>query len=198
MRYTRLLISTQIYISILCLAWLITINLLEVNVVFYSAIWTAIAATAAHTTLIFFTPMMRGFNSLEKFQQVVSCALLGYILAISIPTVIDRSLSFYILEKLQQRGGGIQLDKFNHIFTTEYMREHRLVDIRLTEQIESGTIAIKGPCVKLTVKGERIASFGRFFRQNFLPKHRLLMGEYTDQLLNPFLRSDPAPNYLCE
>lgn len=198
MRYTRLLISTIIYLTILCLAWLITIHFLEVNVVFYSAIWAAIISTIVHAALIYFTPIMRSFNNLEKFQQVVSCVLLGYILAISIPTVIDRSLSFYILEKLQQRGGGIQLSKFNHIFTTEYMREHRLVDIRLTEQVESGTIVINGPCVKLTAKGERIASFGQFFRQNFLPKHRLLLGEYTDQLLNPFLRSDPTPNYLCE
>ena len=28
---------------------------------------------------------------------------MGYVIAISLPTVIDRSLSFYILEKLQQR-----------------------------------------------------------------------------------------------
>jgi hypothetical protein len=43
------------------------------------------------------------------------------------------------------------------------MREHRLVDIRLTKQIKSGTLFIDKGCVKLTHKSDEIASFGRFF-----------------------------------
>lgn len=197
MKYFKLFCATALYLAILCTIWLLIVNFFKVDVVFYSAIWAAVIAVAVQAVLMFTTPLLRGWSGVEKFQQLVSCVLLGYIMAISVPTVIDRSLSFYILEKLQQRGGGIQLAKFNHIFTTEYMREHRLVDIRLTEQTESGTIVIDGDCVKLTPKGDNIASFGRFFRQNLLPKQRLLMGEYTDQLTNPFQRSDAAPDYLC-
>lgn len=197
MKYLKLLCATALYLAILCAVWLLIVNFFKVDVVFYSAIWAAVIAVAVQAVLVFTTPLLRGCSSVEKIQQLVSCVLLGYIMAISVPTVIDRSLSFYILEKLQQRGGGIQLAKFNYIFTTEYMREHRLVDIRLTEQTESGTIVIDGDCVKLTPKGNNIASFGRFFRQNLLPKQRLLMGEYTDQLTNPFQRSDVTPDYLC-
>ena len=197
MKYLKLVFATALYLLLLCLVWLVIVNFFKVDVVFYSALGTAAIALALQALLVFATPVLHGLNPFEKFQHLASCVLIGYILAISVPTVIDRSLSFYILEKLQQRGGGIQLDKFNYIFTTEYMREHRLVDIRLTEQTESGTIVIDGGCVKLTPKGERIASFGRFFRQTLLPKQRLLMGEYTDQLTNPFRRSDSAPDYLC-
>lgn len=197
MKIFRLALATLVYLAVLCAIWVFTVNFLKVNVVFYSAIWTAVFAVVIQAALVYGTPLLRNFSGLEKLQQLLSCVLLGYIIAISVPTVIDRSLSFYILEKLQQRGGGIRLDQFNYIFTHEYMREHRLVDIRLTEQTESGTIVIDGGCVKLTPKGEKIASFGRFFRQNLLPKKRLLMGEYTDQLTNPFRRSDPAPDYLC-
>jgi hypothetical protein len=197
MKLLKLALATLVYLALLCGIWVFTVNFLKVDVVFYSALWTAVIALALQAALVLATPLLRGFSGLEKFQQLASCVLIGYIMAISVPTVIDRSLSFYILEKLQQRGGGIQLAKFNYIFTSEYMREHRLVDIRLTEQTESGTIRIDGGCVRLTPKGERIASFGRFFRQNLLPKQRLLMGEYTDQLTNPFRRSDQAPDYLC-
>lgn len=114
------------------------------------------------------------------------------------PTVIDRSLSFYILEKIQQRGGGIQLDSFEQVFTQEYLKEHRLVDVRLTEQQSSGTIMIQDGCVKLTERGKRLASFSRYFRQNFLPKQRLLMGEYTDDLTDPFRNSEKLFNYECQ
>ena len=116
--------------------------------------------------------------------------LLGYSFAISIPTVIDRSLSFYLLEKLEQRGGGIKLNRFSDIFTKEYMKEHRLVDVRLTEQLTSGTIIIKEGCVRITGKGKSIAAFSRFFRTNFLPEQRLLMGQYSDDLIDPFKKSN--------
>jgi hypothetical protein len=106
-------------------------------------------------------------------------------------------LSFYLLEKLQQRGGGIQQNRFAEIFTGEYMREHRLVDIRLTEQLQSGTIEIVDGCVLLTSKGAKLASFGRFFRTYLLPKKRLLMGQYTDQLTDPFRASESAVDYTC-
>jgi len=67
----------------------------------------------------------------------------------------------------------------------------------LTEQAESGTIAIVDGCVKLTAKGSAIASFSRFYRRHFLPRQRLLMGQYTDDLTDPFRKETAAPNYGC-
>jgi hypothetical protein len=115
-----------------------------------------------------------------------------------VPTVIDRSLSFYLLEKIQQRGGGIKEDAFEQLFTQEYVKEHRLVDVRLTEQLESGTIEIKNGCVLLTQKGERVAAFGRYYRTHWLPKQRLLMGQYSDDLTDPFKNSAINNNYVCK
>jgi hypothetical protein len=77
------------------------------------------------------------------------------------------------------------------------VKEHRLVDVRLTEQLESGTIQIEDGCVKLTEKGNKIARFSRAFRQNFLPKQRLLMGKYSDDLINPFRSSVSTSDYSC-
>lgn len=169
-----------------------------VNVVFYAAIGDVFLATMVAGMALFFFTFFQPLGNLEKSQLILIWLLAGYGLAISIPTVIDRSLSFYILEKLQQRGGGIRQESFEDIFSREYMKEHRLVDVRLTEQLESGTIVIENGCVKLTKKGNEIASFGRFYRQNFLPKNRLLMGEYTDDLTDPFRNSGRVPAYLCQ
>lgn len=134
----------------------------------------------------------------DKFLQWVISLLLGYALVITFPTIIDRSLSFYFLEKLQQRGGGIQLAAFEDIFTQEYSKEHRLVDIRITEQIQSGMLTIENNCVLLTSKGNRTATFSLWFRQHFLPKKRLLNDEYTDVLVNPFADSIALYDYRCQ
>jgi len=83
------------------------------------------------------------------------------------------------------------------VFTKEYVKEHRLVDVRLTEQLESGTIRIDDGCVRLTARGERLASLSRSFRKHLLPRQRLLMGQYSDDLTDPFRNSKPAADYGC-
>ena len=98
----------------------------------------------------------------------------------------------------EKRGGGIQQSRFADVFTQEYLKEHRLVDVRLTEQLESGTIEISNGCVKLTDKGQRLAAASRYFRQNFLPKQRLLMGQYSSDLTDPFRQSEAIVDYQCQ
>jgi hypothetical protein len=190
-------IATLIFIVNLVVVYYLHVRYFKVDVVFYSAIADVILA-AIFTSLILF--LVRIFNRLCKFEKLLLVfvwLLIGYSFAISGPAVIDRSLSFYILEKLQQRGGAIRQDAFEWIFVNEYMVEHRLVDVRLTEQLESGTITIDNGCVRLTRKGEQLANFSRYFRKNWLPKERLLMGEYSDDLTDPFRQSKPDVDYTC-
>lgn len=118
--------------------------------------------------------------------------------AVTVPTVIDRSLSIYILEKLAQQGGSIRYDAFEDILSKQYMSEHRVADIRLTEQVNSGTVTIVDGCVRLTPRGERIARFTRFFRTNILPKRREIMGSYSDALTDPFRDSKHLVQSACD
>jgi hypothetical protein len=187
-----------IFVALLFLVYYVHAQFARVDVVFYSALFDGIVATCIAAILLQVVPAFRRLSSFERLQLTVIWLLMGYAFAISIPTVIDRSLSFYILEKIEQRGGGIQQSKFEKVFTEEYVREHRLVDVRLTEQLQSGTIRIENGCVKLTERGRRLVSFSRFFRQNLLPKERLLMGGYSDELTDPFRHSADVRDYQCQ
>ena len=198
MKYLKLLIATAVYVLLLLAIYVLHVRYVPVNVVFYSAILDAVLATILAATLIATVRWFKVFTRFETLQLCCIWLLLGYSFAISVPTVIDRSLSFYILEKLQQRGGGIKLDAFDQVFTQEYVKEHRLVDVRLTEQQQSGTIEIKDGCVKLTALGQTIASISRYFRSHFLPKQRLLMGKYSDDLTDPFRNSVERVDYRCQ
>ncbi len=198
MKTIRALIASSLYFFILAVTYYIHINYFNVNVVFYAAIGDSLIATALAGFILFTVKYFRLFNFFEKTQMLCLWVLAGYALAISVPTVIDRSLSFYILEKLHQRGGGIRLDHFEEVFTKEYVKEHRLVDIRLTEQLASGTITIVNGCVKLTPKGQRLEAFSRAFRNHLLPKQRLIMGEYSSDLTDPFKNSVERVNYTCK
>jgi len=198
MKPVRALIATAIFITLLLSVYLLHISLFRVNVVLYAAIMDAFIASVTAATFLFLIKFFSCFSGFEKVLLFLIWLLGGYTLAISIPTVIDRSLSFYILEKLQQRGNGIRKESFARIFTDEYLIEHRLVDVRLTEQLETGTIVIENGCVRLTEKGDRLATFSRYFRQNWLPKERLLMGKYSDELTDPFRQSLNNHSYTCK
>lgn len=197
MKTWRFLVASLFFVALVCLVYWIHVAYFRVDVVFYSALLDGVLAVLIAAVTIWRMHAFSVFGSFEKLQMVLIWLLTAYALAISVPTVVDRSLSFYILEKLQQRGGGIQQGRFSEVFTQEYLKEHRLVDVRLTEQLQSGTIRIDNGCVHLTLKGERLASFSRFFRAHLLPKQRLLLDNYSDDLTDPFRHSFAQIDYLC-
>lgn len=86
----------------------------------------------------------------------------------------------------------------NDVVMKEFLREHRLIGARMTEQIESGTITIEDGCVRLTSRGRIIVKFTRFYRKTLLPKRRVLMGEVTSDLTDPFKDSESAGDYRCQ
>ncbi|TCV95759.1 hypothetical protein EC912_102103 [Luteibacter rhizovicinus] len=196
-KYLRALLASIVFVVALLVIYYIHMRNFRVNVVFYATILDAVIAAVLVIGAFATCGWFREFTGLEVAQLVLIWLLGGYAFAISVPTVIDRSLSFYILEKLEQRGGGIREDAFRQVFTEEYVREHHLVEVRLTEQLQSGTIVIQDGCVKLTPWGVRLATFSRFYRKNLLPTHRLLMGQYTDALTDPFRNSVMATDYRC-
>ena len=197
MKFLTALWTSMVFALLACGVYYVHVRYFTVDVVLYSAMLDAAIAAAATTLMLFLHKGFRVFNAFEKWQLGAIWFLAGCLVALGLPTVIDRSLSFYILEKLQQRGGAISQARFEEVFTKEYMKEHRLVDIRLTEQKASGTIVIENGCVKLTERGARLAAFSRFFRMHLLPKQRLVGGGYTDDLTDPFRHSAPDPGYRC-
>jgi hypothetical protein len=198
MKLLFVLIATLCYVLALLLTYSIHAWYFRVDVVFYAAVYDALVAAVILFTIVQLIPSLRRrLNGLEHILVFIIWLLGGYAFAISGPAVLDRSLSVYIIEKLVQRGGGIRLDKIEQVFTQEYIVEHRLIDVRLTEQLESGTIEIVDGCVLVTEWGQRLANLSRFLRRNFLPRNRLLLGEYTDDLTDPFRNSVDSPGYAC-
>ena len=196
-KLARYLVATFAFLALLVGVYFAHMRWLPVTVVLYAALADVLACVLLAALALWRLPALATFNSFEKLLALLSWALIGYCLAISVPTVIDRSLSFYILEKIQQRGGGLRADRLEDVFVHEYMREHHLAEVRLTEQIASGTVEVVDGCVQLTAQGERAATFSRFFRRHFLPRERLLLGRPTDALVDPFRNGAPDSGASC-
>lgn len=196
----RLVLSLVVIFGYVCT--FVAVNVVHflyfpVEVVLYDALLDCgIALLIWAPVCVFIVRHSQAVSPLEGTLSTAVGLLVAVNFALSVPTIIDRSLSIYILEKLAQRGGAIRHDAFPSIFVQEYMKEHRLVDIRLTEQLASGTILIENGCVELTPKGRFVASLTRYYRTHLLPKRRRIMGAYSDDLTDPFRHSTEA-NYAC-
>ena len=193
----RMVVAAILFFLIFGTIHYVHFRFMLVNVVLFSAVLDGLLAAGVAGLTLFTSRYFSLVQFSEKILLSVIFLLTGYTLALSIPAVIDRSLSFYILEKLQQRGGGILLDRMPEVFTQEYMKEHHLVDIRITEQMEAGTVVVRDGCVRLTPWGNAMATGSRFYRLHFLPTRRLLMGTYSAALVDPFQGDQGAKDYVC-
>jgi hypothetical protein len=83
------------------------------------------------------------------------------------------------------------------VFAKEHMPGYRLLDVRLIEQVSSGVAVIKDGCIMLTPRDAFIASAMSAYRKLFLPKKRILIGQVTDELTDPFRNRTPQVDVTC-
>jgi len=191
-------IVTSLYLSIFLIVYLIHINFFRTDVILYSALLDSIISIIIFAVIFFLSKYSNNFNNFETSQIFIILILIGYSVSISLPTIIDRSLSFYILEKIETYNGSVKISSLRDIIINDYIDEYKLVEVRITEQVSSGTIEELDGCIYLTNKGKFIASLSSFFRKNLLAKKRLLLNEYTDDLTDPLKGSVLNEDYVCD
>jgi len=197
-KFILLALSIFLYLSIFLAIYLVHINFFEVQVILYSALLDSSIALIIFAAISLSAKDKLNINFFESILIMLLLTLIGYSLSLSLPTVIDRSLSFYFLEKIEQHNGSIEKASMRDIFINDYIDEYKLVEIRITEQLESGTIQLDGSCISLTKRGYLIAKFSNFFRKNLLANHRLILNEYSNHLTDPLGNSAVNKEYLCQ
>lgn len=153
--------------------YMINVWFFKVYVILYSTIFDALLAASIVSIIMFFLPGYKIFSHFEKFQTSVIMLLLGYAFAISGPTIIERSMSFYILEKIQEKGGMVPVDQTRNLFMLEFEKERNVIGLHLSEQLKSGTILMDNNTIRLTNAGDQLATFSKYFKMHLLPKKEI-------------------------
>ena len=94
MKYVKFLLASALYVVVLLAAYVIHVKFFRVNVVFYSSIADGVIATVLTIAIVSRIRWLDDFSTFEKTLLACIWLLLGYGFAISVPTVIDRSVSF--------------------------------------------------------------------------------------------------------
>ena len=142
-KFLIFLLAISFYSFLFSLTYIVHIHFFRVNVIFYASLLDSLIALIFFLIIFLSSAMSKIYNYFELFA--ISCLLLflGYSFSITVPTVIDRSLSFYYLEKIRQHDGAISKNSMRDIFTSDFVDEYKVVEMRLTEQLSSGTIIMK-------------------------------------------------------
>src|SRR4051794_7956299 len=106
-------------LAIACAANVMHALFLSTEVVLYDGLEDVAAVAFLVLAALFISK--RAAPSFEAVSGVLIGGLVAVIIVILIPTVVDRSFSIWILEKLAQRGGGIRHDAWNGIVVNEFM-----------------------------------------------------------------------------
>lgn len=89
MKPVRAFIATILFFFVLLSIYLAHVTFFRVNVVLYHSVLDGILAAVISGAALFGLRYFNCFNHFERFQLVSIWLLVGYALAISIPTVID-------------------------------------------------------------------------------------------------------------
>lgn len=193
---TTLALLIGLYLALFLGLNILHFRLLSVTVVLYAALFDAVLAALVLGMTLALRQEKPSVTRAETVLALCVGFLLAVIYSIMVPTLLDRSLSVYILDRLHRDGNGIKEAIFTDLIAQDYFTERGVLDARLTEQLESGTIVIEHGCIRLTSRGKLIARFSQFYREALLPKHRESRGPNLSA--RPFNQLKLAAPPTCE
>lgn len=89
-------------------------------------------------------------------------ALLGYAFVITVPSLLDRSISIYLIAAVAQAGErGLSKNELQGGFLRDYVGGTATIDKRVAEQLASGHVVDEGGRLRITERGERVYRFNR-------------------------------------
>ncbi len=77
------------------------------------------------------------------------------------PVTFDRSISMFLLARIEQADGQLDARALEAAFTREYLVDMRQIDRRVTEQTLSGNIEVRQGRIHMTPRGKALLSSAR-------------------------------------
>lgn len=113
----------------------------------------------------------RSFRPVTQGVWLALTLATGMLYAVLVPTVLDRSLSIYILSKIDP-DRGTSISRLSEEVQADYFKDYDVIAVRLNEQSLSGNLAIAGDRVMVTPRGRRVAALTAWYRSRIETKYR--------------------------
>lgn len=167
----KYLILALSYVGLFLTINVIHFHFFNVNVILYTLLFDLIISLLV--VIIGLTVINKNFyfnkNLLLTILLLIATSQTLVIYAFVVPTAIERSLSVYLLEKLESNKGVLSISDFNIIAKKEYFNDMNVVETRINEQIATGTIEVIDDKIIITDKGKSMLRIFSFVKSYLLP-----------------------------
>lgn len=102
----------------------------------------------------------------EICSALLAASFLVYAFHITLPTIIDRSISLFVLSRMDN-SNGLTVEEMQHSFLNGYVSGHDAVCRRIDEQLGSGNIRRTGDRYVITPRAEWLLVFLRSLAETF-------------------------------
>lgn len=146
----------------------------KVKVVLYDSVLDAFLSVLISAFITYKRDTMLSRFEILLTKLLVLNSLVLY--CILVPTVLDRSISLYLLRELDTQGQNVTISELEEHARRHYMDDMHVIEQRIKEQVVSGTIEIENEAhVRLTFKGKIAARTSRFYKTYLLKnlEHKL-------------------------
>ena len=159
-----------IYTSLFFIINAIHFHIIGADVILYSLF---IDLGISTILMVFFVYLYREYfvlnNIIGLFFFLMSVFQSLIIYSIFIPTAVDRSLSVYLLHQLDEHDGALTLAEFDKAASITYFIDMDVVQVRINEQLATGSISMVGNNVVLTDKGKSMNFLFMLVKTYLLP-----------------------------
>ena len=146
---------------------------IRTGVVLYDGIILASLVSVIGAGLLFY---LKRSDNYEVSLLLLSNGFVGLLLVLVLaPVAIDRSLSLYLLHKIEAQGGTVSTRQLDELIAKAYPAEMRVRQQRVVEQVTSGNLkALEDGRFQISENGRTVLQLTgiirRIFRLNPLPR----------------------------
>lgn len=156
------------YLAMLAVGFLLFILLIRspafssLSILFYRGVLLAALAAALLAILGVFAFWKWRISDLQAIVGGVALSLsFNLCFLVLFPVTFDRSVTMFLLARIEQRDGQLDEAALNRIFLKEYVGDMRQIHRRVEEQALSGNILVEAGRIRLTPRGRQLMSTSR-------------------------------------
>jgi hypothetical protein len=134
----------------------------DISILFYRGTFLALTAALLVAILFFFTAKRVSSIDLSSAVGAVMLSLsFNICFLVLFPVTIDRSVTVFLLSRIDASGHPVSERELQQIFESEYLGQMQQIHRRVKEQRLSGNIEVSQGKIALTSNGKRFLSVSR-------------------------------------
>ncbi|WP_443970359.1 hypothetical protein [Sphingobium sp. CR28] len=171
MRLTRLALTYTISVAVGLLLFVAFQKLplfSGVTVLFYRGILTGLCAVFVLGLMIAVVAKRFRIDLSTAVGAVIASLSLNICFLVLLPVTVDRSISVFLLARIEQQDGRLTAPALDRLFRDAYLTDLRQIDRRVSEQILSGNISVDATGhIRMTPRGRAFLAFSRYVAAGF-------------------------------